>query len=162
MTKEKDCPECGRQFAETHQQWSDDLDDTQSLCGKRAFPMPMAHEDCRVHTIERLKARVAVLEQQLSPRLRVWELDAGRTIWCVALDAEDCWNYLVDQHGDPDEIDELKANGVGWVALPDDKKVSICVDEDGDICGVEDGTPVLFPCWVWAAHRGPGFLAETE
>lgn len=158
--KTNDCPECGRPLASSFDEWTKDVARIDQLCGVAVASA--AQDACAHATIARLKSRVADLEQQLSPRLRVWELHSGPEIWCVATDAEECWGYLEDQHGNPDEIKELKAEGIGWVALPDDKKILIAVDSDGDICNVDDGTPMLLPCWVWAARRGPGFLAETE
>lgn len=165
MSTTNDCPECGRPQAENHAQWINDLCQDEKLCGAHTDGvslLPMAHENCRAHTINRLRSRITVLEQQLSPRLRVWNLDTGREIWCVATDAETCWNYLLDRDGDPEGIADLKQQGLEWSVLPDDKRISIAVDYDGDICGIDDGTPISLPCWAWAALRGAGFLAETE
>jgi hypothetical protein len=156
-----DCPECGRPFARTYDQYIDDVEGVS--CGMPVVKIgtSLAVEDCRNETISRLKARVAELEHQLSPRLRIWELSGG-DVWCVAHTEDECWGYLEDQHGNTDEIAELKEDGSGWAALPDDKKISLYVDSDGDVCGLDDGAPCNMPCWVWAVRHGAGFLGETE
>lgn len=156
-----DCPECGRSFAPTRQAWVSDTDE--NLCGMSvARSLPLAQEGCMVATITRLKARVTELERMVAPRLRVWELSNGKEVWIVAETEEECWGYLEDQHGDTDEVAEHKENGVSWTRLPDDKKITLMVDEDGDVCELECGAPCSMPAWVWAVRHGAGFLGETE
>lgn len=161
-TMTNDCQDCGRPFAKSDQEWLDSMPTSEypegALCGVMA---EMGPSQCRIYTIRRLKARVAELEKQLPPRLRIWELSGG-DVWCVALTEDECWGYLEDQHGDTDEVAELKEDGSGWIALPDDKKISLYVDSDGDVCGLDDGAPCNMPCWVWAVRHGAGFLGETE
>lgn len=120
-----------------------------------------AQRACDNRAIERLKARIAELERIVGPRLRVWELSGG-DVWVVAHTEEGCWRHLEDQHGNPDEIAELKENGDKWIPLPDDKKITMMVDADGDVCGYDDGAPCAMPAWVWAVRHGAGFLGETE
>ncbi len=160
-----DCPECGRRRAKD---WVDLLSNLETSCGVHLPITPDVSvpyrggplDACAKHTIVLLKSRIAELEKQLPPRLRIWELSGG-DVWCVALTEEECWGYLEDQHGNTDEVTELKEDGSGWTALPDDKKISLYVDSDGDVCGLDDGAPCNMPCWVWAARHGAGFLGET-
>jgi hypothetical protein len=60
------CPDCGRPFAHTEQEWLDSFghDDYPegSLCGMAVEYGPT---QCRIFTIRRLKARISELESQL-------------------------------------------------------------------------------------------------
>ncbi len=61
------CGECGREFAATEEQWlnSHDRDGYPNgpLCG---VAVDMGPSECRIHTIKRLKARVAQLEADVA------------------------------------------------------------------------------------------------
>lgn len=95
--------------------------------------------------------------------LRVWELESGGgSYWVVAENEEQCWRHVLDHHGDESLVAEHQEAGLHWQELPADKKISICLDECGDVCGVNDGTGVSLACWVWVAKEGAGFLAATE
>ena len=153
-----DCPECGRPLALSYEVWM--ASRNQEICGAAIGSMP-ASEECSEVTITRLKARVTELEAIVGPRLRVWELSGG-DIWVVALTEEECWIHLEEQHGNTDEVTEYKEDGSGWAAFPDDKKITMYVDEDGDVCDLGDGTPCAMPAWVWAVRHGAGFFGETE
>lgn len=160
-TLTNDCEDCGRSKAKIAQQWFGDLKG--ALCGVGVADVGQlgAADDCRAYTITRLKARVTELELIVGPRLRVWELSSG-DVWVVAHTEDECWGHLENQHGNTDEVAERKENGDGWTALPDDKKITIYVDTDGDVCGYDDGAPCAVPAWVWAVRHGAGFLGETE
>ena len=156
-----DCKRCGRPFAKTKEAWLEDTNDSTCARALSGELPPMVTEQCDHFTITRLTARVAELELIVGPRLRVWELSGG-DVWVVALTEDECWEHLEGQHGNADEIAELKEDGSGWTPLPDDKKITMMVDEDGDVCGYDDGAPCNMPCWVWAVRHGAGFLGETE
>lgn len=97
----------------------------------------------------------------------VWQLgERHDRIWVVAADAEEAWVWLEDQHGNSDERAELEEDGQAWVKLPDDHKLNICCDDEGDPCdcddcGEEGAVTVTKTCAEWAL-RGPGFLCEDE
>ncbi len=152
------CPECGWPLAQSIIHWKTEKD---AVCGTSVVSVQSVLDLCSARTIRRLKARVAELELMIDRQLRIWELTGG-DVWCVARTEEECWGYLEDRHGNPDEITEMKEEGSGWTALPDDKKISLYVDSDGDVCGFDDGAPCNMPCWVWAVRHGAGFLGETE
>lgn len=152
------CKECGRPVSPSWEKWL--YSSSGELCGSNTGSTT-AREECHQATIERLKVRVAELEAMIGPRLHIWEL-SGDQIWVVAETEEECWGHLEDQHGDADEVTERKEDGQGWKRLPADKKISLMVDEDGDVCGADDGAPCSMPAWVWAVRHGAGFLGETE
>jgi hypothetical protein len=156
-----DCKECGRPLAGI-----DDRMENQLLCGMNLmFRVPSRATEisaaCAAATIVRLKARVTELELIAGARPRVWELSGG-DIWIVAHTEEDCWRYLEDQHGNTDEEMERKEAGDSWTPLPDDKRITMYVDEEGDVCNYDDGAPCAMPAWVWAVRHGVGFLGEAE
>lgn len=152
-----DCEHCGRPVTKEGLTFIRGSD----FCFRQAMG-DAGFDDCQQVTIERLKARVGELEAMVGPRLHVWELSNGKEVWVVAATEEECWGYLEDQHGDTDEVAEHKENGASWTRLPADKKITLMVDEDGDICELECGSPCAMPAWVWAVRHGAGFLAETE
>jgi hypothetical protein len=82
------------------------------------------------------------------------------TDWVVARDVDDAWNVWCDYKCMT--RDEADLNMV-WRQVPDDERIAIAVDSDGDIVAYDDAFDMLERTAAeWAAHEGPGFLCKEE